>query len=125
MPGIIPHLLVGISFFLIGEYYYKYLSKIEIKKVNHLLLLSVCLIFSLIPDFPLGLYYIFHILSYKILLEYHCFLHQIITPISLIILLILAFLKKTKRTPIWILGMICILFHILMDYFIHEGGLWL
>jgi hypothetical protein len=88
-------------------------------------MLGVCLIFSLIPDFPLGLYYIFNIYSPEILIEYHLLSHQIFTPISLIILSILIFLIKYKRTPIWILGTFCIIVHIFMDIYIHEGGLWL
>ena len=117
--------MVGIGFFLVGEVYYRFSYKTKINKVDHLLLLGVCLLFSLIPDFPLGLYYIFHILSRDVLLYYHWFLHQIITPISLLILLALFVLRKNKRTPIWIIGMICIIVHIIMDSYIHEGGLWL
>ena len=125
MPGIIPHLTAGVGLYIIGEAYYRYASKKKINNIDHALLLGVCLIFSLIPDFPLGLYYIFNILSPDILIKYHHFSHNIFTPISLIILIALIFLIKYKRTPIWILGMICIIVHILMDVYIHEGGLWL
>ena len=125
MPGIIPHLATGVGFYLIGEVYYKYASKKKINTGDHVLLLGVCLIFSLIPDFPLGLYYIFNLQPKEVLLEYHVFLHQIITPISLIILGVLFFLRKNKRAPIFMLGMICIIVHVIMDLYIHEGGLWL
>ena len=128
MPGIIPHLIAGISLFLGGGLYLKHISKKEFRTNDRLLLFGVCILFSIIPDFPLGLYYIFNISTKQILLEYHSFLHTIITPISLIILLfliILKFIKKTKKEPIWIMGIICILTHIIMDLYIHEGSLWI
>ena len=125
MPGIIPHLIAGVGFYLIGQTYYKYASKKKLNNDDHVLLIGVCLSFSLIPDFPLGLYYIFNLQPIKFLLEYHIFLHQIITPISLIILGGLFFLRKNKRAPIFMLGMICIIVHVVMDLYIHEGGLWL
>ena len=125
MPGIIPHLITGLGFYLVGEVYYKFASKKKINKVDHILLLGVCLTFSLIPDFPLGIYYIFHIFTLDVSKYYHTLLHNIITPISLIVLVALIFLRKNKRTPIWVLGMICIIVHIIMDSYIHEGGLWL
>ena len=125
MPGIIPHLIAGTSMFLIGEYYFRHKLKDSVSISNHLLLLCVCLFFSLFPDFPLGIYYIFHIYSWELLLNYHVLLHTIITPISLAVLLILKFIIKTKREPIWIMGIICILIHITMDAYIHEGGIWI
>jgi hypothetical protein len=118
-------MIAGLGFFVIGESYYRFISKTKINRNDHLLLLGICFIFSLIPDFPLGIYYVFHISTKEVLKYYHNFSHQIFTPISLIILIALIILRKNKRTPIWILGMICIIVHIIMDAYIHEGGLWL
>jgi hypothetical protein len=118
-------MIAGLCIFAIGEAYYKFISKKQINKADHLLLLGVCYVFSLIPDFPLGIYYIFHIFSPSVLYDYHSFIHQIISPICLVVLIALIFIRKNKRTPIWILGMICIIVHVIMDLYIHEGGLWI
>ena len=125
MPGIIPHLLAGTGMFLIGEFYFHFKSKDNHPLSDHISLLAVTLFFSLFPDFPLGLYYVFGIYSTKILMEYHVFLHTIITPLSLVGLLIIKYVLNTKREPIWIMGIICILIHITMDAYIHEGGIWI
>ncbi len=125
MPGIIPHLLAGTSMFLVGEFYFHYKSKIIHPPVDHVLLLGVTLFFSLFPDFPLGLYYMFNLYSPEILMDFHITLHTIITPLSLAGLLIIKYVVNTKKEPIWIMGIICILIHITMDTYIHEGGLWI
>jgi len=125
MPGIIPHLFVGTGMFFIGEFYIHYKSKIIHSPIDHALLLCVTLFFSLFPDFPLGLYYLFNLYSLQILMEYHTLLHTIITPISIGGLLIIKYVVNTKKEPIWIMGLICILIHITMDTYIHEGGLWI
>jgi len=124
MPGIFPHLLVGTCMFLVGEFYFKYKSKDNHPMSDHILLLGTTIFFSLFPDFPLGIYYIFGIFSPQILLSYHSLLHTIITPISIIGLLFIKFILNTKREAIWIMGIICILLHIIMDTYIHEGGVW-
>lgn len=125
MPGIIPHLLAGTNMFLVGEFYFHYKSKMTHPPVDHVLLLGVTLFFSLFPDFPLGLYYMFNLYSPEILMDFHITLHTIITPISLAGLLIIKYVVNTKKEPIWIMGIICILIHITMDTYIHEGGLWI
>lgn len=125
MPGIIPHLIAGTSMFLIGEFYFHYKSKINHPPKDHVLLLGVTLFFSLFPDFPLGLYYVFNLYSPQILMEFHLLLHAIITPLSIVTLLIIKYVVNTKKEPIWIMGIICILIHITMDTYIHEGGLWI
>lgn len=125
MPGIIPHLLAGSSMFLVGEFYFKYKSKITHPPIDHMLLLGVTLFFSLFPDFPLGIYYMFNLYSPEILMDYHITLHTIITPLSITGLLIIKYVVNTKKEPIWIMGIICILIHITMDTYIHEGGLWI
>jgi len=125
MPGIIPHLLAGAGMFLIGEFYFHYKSKITHPSVDHVLLLGVTLFFSLFPDFPLGLYYVFNLYSRQILMEYHNLLHILVTPLSLAGLIIIRYVVKTKKEPIWIMGIICILIHVTMDAYIHEGGIWI
>lgn len=125
MPGIIPHLLAGSSMFLVGEFYFHYKSKITHPPIDHMLLLGVTLFFSLFPDFPLGIYYMFNLYSPEILMDYHITLHTIITPLSLAGLLVIKYVVNTKKEPIWIMGIICILIHITMDTYIHEGGLWI
>lgn len=125
MPGIIPHLLTGTGIFIIGEFYFHYKSKIVHPPIDHVLLLGVTLFFSLIPDFPLGLYYVFNLYSPQILMKYHSLLHTIITPISIAGLLIIKYVLNTKKEPIWLIGILCILIHIIMDVYIHEGGLWI
>lgn len=125
MPGIIPHLLAGTGIFLVGEFYFHYKSKDHHPLSDHVLLLGITLFFSLFPDFPLGLYYMFNIHPLEILMEYHTLLHTIITPLSIVGLLVIKYIINAKREPIWIMGIICILIHIMMDTYIHEGGLWI
>ena len=123
MPGFFPHLIAGCVMFIIGRYYYK--SYFDGKTKEQLLLAVVCLSFSSIPDFPLGLYYMFHILSFEVLVQYHSFLHIIISPIAIAILLILKYRVDTKRESIWFMGLWCIVLHIVMDLFIQETGVWI
>jgi hypothetical protein len=125
MPGIIPHLLAGTGMFLIGEFYFRYKSKTTHPLSDHFLLFGVTLFFSLFPDFPLGLYYVFGVFSPEKLYEYHNLLHDIMTPISIGGLLIIKYIINTKKEPIWIMGIICVLLHVTMDAYIHEGGLWI
>ncbi len=125
MPGIIPHLIAGTCMFLVGEYYLHYKAKDQHPPRDHILLLGGTLFFSLFPDFPLGLYYIFNLAPREVLMQYHIVLHAIITPIALTIFVIVAFFVKSKRKSFWLVGILCILIHIVMDAFIHEGGIWL
>ena len=120
MPGFFSHLIAGYAMFIISKYYFK--NYFDNKNKEQLLLGVVCLSFSLIPDFPLGFYYMFHISSFDILLHYHTFLHIIISPIAIVILLILKYWVNTKREPIWVIGLGCIVLHIAMDIFIPETG---
>jgi hypothetical protein len=124
MPGIIPHLVAGASLFLIGEFYFHYKSQKAHFLSDHVLLLGVTLFFSLFPDFPLGIYYMFHVFTPELLMSYHQLLHAIVTPLSLVGLLIIIYMVKTKREPIYVMGLIAILVHIMMDAYIHEGGFW-
>ncbi len=124
MPGIIPHLVAGSFIYLLSEAYLKS-KQTQYLIVDHLILLVMALFFSLFPDFPLGLYYVFNLAPKEFLLQCHVLLHAIITPIALAIFVIVAFFVNSKRKSIWLVGIVCILIHIVMDAFIHEGGIWL
>ena len=122
MPGVFVHLMTGSAMFFIGRYYFKNYFDDEHKKKERLLLGAVCLSFSLIPDFFLGIYYTTHILPFDFLVEYHIFSHLIFSPIAIAILLILKYLVNTNREPVWIMGLWCVVLHIVMDLFIPEIG---
>ena len=121
MPGLIPHLIAGVVLYFIGIFYYRS----YFKENNKLLLALVCLIFSLIPDLFLGLYYTTNLLSFEILLPYHVFTHLILTPIAIIVFSILLFRFDTKRKPIWIIGICALILHIVMDLLIQETNLFI
>ena len=124
MPGVLIHLITGSAIFFVGKLYFKKYFSDDYKKKKHLLLAFVCILFSLIPDFFLGIYYSTHILSFEFLVPYHFFAHLIFSPIAIVLLLILKYWIDVKREPIWITGLWCLLLHIIMDLFIPEIG-WL
>lgn len=117
MPGLSIHLIAGYTLLLIGRYYYRnYFTDDKTKEL--LLLAAVCLFFSIIPDFYLGIYYATHIFPRETLIPYHNLTHLVLFPVTIIGLLILGFLINTKRKPIWIMGLWAIILHITMDFFI-------
>jgi uncharacterized membrane protein len=120
MPGLIPHLLAGTAMAIIGRLYFHTYFSHRIRE--QLYLLIICLTFSIIPDFFLGLYYTIHLSSFHLLGYYHELLHLIITPLAIIALLILRYYSKGKRKPLWIMGFGCLILHIIMDLFIQEHG---
>lgn len=122
MPGLLLHLIAGCAMFVIGKYYFKSYFDGGNKTKERLLLAIVCLSFSIIPDFFLGIYYTTHVLPFKILLQYHNLLHIIISPMAIVVFLILGYLIDTKRGPIWVMGLWSIILHITMDLFIQETG---
>jgi len=89
-----------------------------------MLLYAVCIIGSIIPDFPLGLYYVFHIGSYASLLPVHALFHTIITPSAIILFTVLSIIVDKHKRPIWLLGLMSVFIHIIMDYTIQEMGVW-
>ena len=124
IPGAIPHLLAGCVMFFIGWLYFRsYFA--EHANREKLYLLLVCLVFSLIPDFFGGLYHVFHFLPFEVVEPFHILLHVIVTPLSLIVLLLLLFKIDIKRRPMWIMGFGCIVVHIIMDLLIHEHSMWI
>ena len=122
MSGAIPDLIAGSAMFFIGRYYFKNYFDGDHKKKERLILAAVCLSFSLIPDFFLGIYYTTHILPFDFLKPFHIFSHLIFSPIAIAVLLILKYLVDTKREPVWIMGLWCVVLHIAMDLFIQEIG---
>ena len=125
MPGAFPHLVAGSAMFIIGRYFFKDYFSGNDKVKEQILLAVVCLSFSLLPDFFLVIYYTTHVLSFSTFVPYHNLSHLIFSPIAIIALLILKYWGKTKREPIWIMGLLSIVLHIIMDLFIPESGIWI
>ena len=122
MPGVFVHLIAGSAMFFIGRYYFKNYFDGEHKKKERLFLAAICLSFSLLPDFFLGIYYTTHILSLDFLVPFHIFVHLIFSPIAIVVLLILKYVINVNREPVWVMGLWCIVLHIVMDLFIPEIG---
>jgi hypothetical protein len=125
MPGFLPHFLMGNIIFLFGWQFMKVFSKEQYDKKDYFLLYIVCLIGSLIPDFPLGLYYLFGISSFESLLQYHITLHLLISPLAVSFFIVLNLIANVRTKPIWLFGVISVIIHILMDATIEEMGVWI
>jgi len=115
MPGVITHIIAGSIMSIIGRYYYKSFFDGSNKINERVLLVIVCLSFSCIPDFPLAIYYTTHILPFETLVVYHNFVHIVFSPIAIVVLVVLKYRIATKNEPIWIMGLWCIIIHIIMD----------
>ena len=124
MPGFIPHLIAGCTMFFIGRYYFKNYFDGKDKFRERLLLAFVCLSFSFLPDFFLIIYYTTHILPKETFVPYHEAFYFILLPIVISSLIILKYLNNIKRKPIWIMGSLCIVLHLIMDFFVQETCLW-
>ena len=125
MPGFLPHFLVGNIIFFVGWQYLKRYSTIEYAKKDYIYLYAICVICSSIPDFPLGLYYLFDVSTFEVLVPYHILLHLIISPIAVGIFIILNILGISNKKSFILLGVICIIIHIIMDAIIEEMGVWI
>lgn len=125
MPGAVYHLAAGIALAVIGRLYFNNYFEKNNKIKENIILLFVCLFFSIIPDFFLIIYYTTYILSYETFLIYHDLVLLISGPLAIIILLILKFRINIQRKPILIMGMFCILLHIIMDLFIQDLSIWI
>jgi len=124
MPGVIPHLITGSVLYLIGRYSFRTYFKDNQKLKKDILLAVVCLLFSILPDFFLGIYYFTHLEPKSVLMPYQAFTHLILTPIAIGVLIPIILFDK-KRRPIWIMGAIALILHIIMDLFIVETNfLW-
>jgi len=124
MPGAIIHLITGSILYIIGRITFRTYFKGDQKLKKELLLAAVCLLFSILPDFFLGLYYLIHLEHISVLMRYQTFTHHILTPIAIGVLIPIILLDK-KRRPIWIMGAIALILHIIMDLYILETNfLW-
>lgn len=124
MPGFFPHFLAGNALFLMGKYY-MHVKDTNVTVKKQLGLYTICIISSIIPDTFLGVYYTLHIGNPALIGTMHTFLHYIISPTSLFIFLILDVISPLKYKFFWIIGIICILVHVIMDVFIQETGIWI
>jgi uncharacterized membrane protein len=125
MPGFLPHFIVGNILFFFGWQYIKTFLKKDFTRREYLLLYVVCIFGSIIPDFPLGLYYLFNISTFDSLLRYHIFLHLIISPLAVGFFIILNVIGNVRKKPIWIFGVLSVIIHVLMDATIEEMGVWI
>jgi membrane-bound metal-dependent hydrolase YbcI (DUF457 family) len=124
MPGVIPHLVVGSILFLIARVSFRTYVKGDQKLKKEVLLAVVCLLFSILPDFFLGLYYLARLEPESILMRYQEFSHLILTPVAIGVLIPIILLDR-KRRPLWIMGVIALSLHIIMDLLIVETNfLW-
>ncbi|MCJ7572541.1 MAG: hypothetical protein MUO82_11825 [Candidatus Thermoplasmatota archaeon] len=126
MPGAIPHIIAGFALFIIGRYYFKDYFNENDKSIKLFLLAFACISFSIIPDFPLIIYYLTYAWSSICdIYPYHDLLHIILFIIAFFGLFVIKFFSHIKIKPIWIMGMWAILLHITMDLVIPEIGIWI
>jgi hypothetical protein len=123
MAGLIPHLIAGSAVYLISRYSFRTFFNGPQKKKERLLLLFICLFFSMIPDVFLAIYYV----ANPIPIETHApfqintQFHMIIVPITIVVSLFLIIIDS-KRKPIWLFGICAVILHIIMDQLILEHG---
>lgn len=125
MAGALTHLAAGFILFIIGYYVFKSYFKGENKTKDILVLLFVCLGFSIIPDFFLIIYYITYISSFEEFLYYHYFINIIIIMIVIISPFLIKYNVKKESRPIFIMAISSLTFHIIMDLLVEETSLWL
>jgi len=124
MPGVIIHLIAGSILYIIGRITFRTYFTGDQKLKKELLLAVVCLLFSILPDFFLGIYYLTHLEPESVLMRYQEFTHLTITPIAIMVLIPIILLDK-KRRPLWIMGATALILHIIMDLYIMETNfLW-
>ena len=124
MPGVIIHLIAGSILYVIGRISFRAYFEGDQKLKKDILLGVVCLLFSILPDFFLGIYYLTHLEPESVLMRYQGFSHLILTPVAIIFLLPIILLDK-KRRPLWIMAAVALILHIIMDLYIGETNfLW-
>ena len=124
MPGILSHMIAGCAMVIIGRYYYRSYFEGDNKTKKLLLLVVVCLSFSFLPDFLLGIHYTTHIFSRSTILPYHVLIQYYLIPITIVGLVVI-YLVNPKRKPVWIMGLWAIILHIAMDLFIPFKSLFI
>ena len=122
MPGVIFHLIAGSILYIIGRITFRTYFKGDQKLKKELLLAVVCITFSILPDFFLGIYYLTHLEPKYVLMRYQTFTHHILTPITIGVLIPIILLDK-KRRPLWIMATVALILHIIMDLYIRETNL--
>ena len=125
MPGALPHLIAGCAMYITGRYYFRSYFDGDDKVKERLLLLFICLSFSILPDFFLIIYYTTYIFPIEVFLPYHDFVFLISSPLAIVALLILKYVVDIETKPVWIMGMWCILLHISMDLFLPHNTVWI
>jgi hypothetical protein len=124
MPGALIHLAAGAALYLIGRVTFQRYFNGEQKLKRNLLLLFVCLFFSMVPDFFMGIYYLTHLEPAAVLMPYQILTHLIITPVVIAILSALSYLDRVRR-PLWLMGATALIVHIILDLLIKESNfLW-
>jgi membrane-bound metal-dependent hydrolase YbcI (DUF457 family) len=124
MPGAVIHFIAGSILYIIGRISFRTYFKDDQKLKKDILLAVVCLLFSILPDFFLGIYYFTHLESESVLMGYQEFSHLILTPVAIGVLIPIILLDR-KRRPLWIMGAIALILHIIMDLYILETNyLW-
>jgi len=124
MPGALIHLATGAALYLIGYVIFTSYTTGEHRLKHNLLLLLACIIFSMAPDFFLGIYYLTHLEPAVVLMPLQVLTHHVITPVVIGILFLVSFVDQ-KRRPLWLMGATALIVHILMDLFINETNfLW-
>ena len=124
MPGALPHIFAGSIMYFIGRYYYKFFFESADKSKERIILFVSCLFFSTIPDFVLAFYYTTHTFPFDLMWPLHSLVHMILLFFAFFLLLFLTVNNKIKKKPIWIIGMWCIILHVIMDFFIPDSGIW-
>ena len=124
MSGFFPHLFAGFVSSVIGLYYFKNYFYGRKKNKEKILLVIICLFFSIIPDIFLIIYYLTNIYPKDFFFPFHNIVHFIIGPAAIISLLVLKYKTNVKRRPIWIMGFWSLLLHLSLDIFITEYSLW-
>jgi hypothetical protein len=124
MPGAIIHLITGSILYVIGRVTFRTYFKGDQKLKKDILFAMVCLTFSLLPDFFLGIYYLTHLEPASVLMPYQVFTHLQLTPIAIGVIIPIALLDA-KRRPLWIMAITALILHIMMDlYIIETSYLW-
>jgi len=125
MAGVLIHLLAGSAMAFAGRYYFDDYFK-GTKYRERFYLAAVCLLFSIVPDVFLGLYYTFpQSIVYNSMVGFHILLHAIFIPIAIASLVLLKYKYDIKYEPIVAMGFWCILLHIAMDYLIVESSVFI
>jgi hypothetical protein len=124
MPGVIFHLTAGSIMAFIGGFYFKNYFENNDKIKELILLISSCLFFSVLPDFVLIIYYLTHMSPFCTAIFYHNLIFLISAPLVILGFLILRYWINIKRKPILVMGLWCILLHIIMDLLIEESSIW-